>query len=398
MIIYIDMMSGISGDMILGALIDLGVPEEWLVRQLRAIPLSGFDLKVERIQKNHLNAVNLQVNVTDTITSRHYSDIKTLIDQSGLSETVKQNSLAAFEKIATAEAYIHNQDPDHVHFHEVGGIDSIVDIIGTFLCVEYLDISNAYASIVPLGTGTISCSHGIIPVPVPATVFILKGVPVRGTSIPTELVTPTGAAILTTLTSSFGPMPQMTLDQTGYGAGKRDMGSHAPPNLLRIISGEMPGPVSAGSDGYHQDRVCVVQANIDDMIPEFYGFIMDRLFDIGALDVCHIPIQMKKNRPAALLEVICPVEKQRAVMELILSQSTSTGVRYHMMDRQFLKREIVDVPTRFGRTPVKKITRPDNRIQYVPEYEVCCAIAKNQNLALKDVYDQINGDLSGSNN
>ncbi len=236
MILYLDMVSGISGDMALGSLVDLGVPLEWLTRKLSPI-LNGFELRSEVVFRSHLRAVNLFVDVTDNTAHRHYKDIRKMIEQADLPQAVKQNALTAFEKIAAAEAVIHGKDIDHVHFHEIGGIDSLVDIIGTFLGVDYLGITRVEASKIPLGSGTIDCAHGKIPVPVPATLAILKGLPVTQSDAKTEIVTPTGAAIVATLAENFGSMPEMEIAGIGYGAGKRDTGSAAP-NLLRMILGK----------------------------------------------------------------------------------------------------------------------------------------------------------------
>ena len=237
MIAYVDMFSGISGDMTLGAMIDLGVPVSWIEKELSSV-LKGFQLKTNIVYQHHLRATDIIVDVSEEDnSSRNYKDIKDLIEKSSLPEKVKENSLLAFKKIARAESAIHGKDIETVHFHEIGGIDSIVDIIGSFLCVEYLGIKKVYASIIPLGSGSVKCSHGKIPVPVPATLLILKDVPVKPSDAATEIVTPTGAAIITTLASSFGEIPEMRIKKVGYGSGKRDTGSSLP-NLLRIILGE----------------------------------------------------------------------------------------------------------------------------------------------------------------
>lgn len=396
MILYIDIHTGISGDMILGALIDLGVPVEWLKNQLLRIPLTGFDLRCEPVMKHHLNAANLFVDTDNTVPSRNYTNIRTLIDASSLSPGVKIRSLAAFEKIALAESAIHNRDIDTVHFHEVGGIDALVDIIGAFLCVEYLGIRTVYASTVPLGSGSVQCSHGILPVPAPATLSILKGVPVRGSEFTTEIVTPTGAAVLTTLAAGYGPLPEMTVSRIGYGAGKKDTGNQ--PNLLRMILGD-PWPVSAGAapgghpSPFQTDDVVVIRTNIDDMSPEILGFLMDCLFEKGALDVTFLPVQMKKNRPGTLVEALCHPDRKEIIINEILNQTSSTGVRFHQAGRLFLKRKLVNRHTRFGFIQVKQISTPDSGVRYVPEFDVCRAIAEKNGLALKDVFTQISHDM-----
>lgn len=401
MILYADMFSGISGDMLLGALVDLGTPVDWLTQQLSGV-LTGFKIKTSIVYKNHLRAVDLSVDVVHGDCShRHYTDIKEMIKKSAVSDRVKRQSLAAFKKIAVAEAGIHGKDIDTVHFHEVGAIDSLVDIIGTFLCIEYLGIQKVYASSIPLGSGTVTCAHGIIPVPVPATMAILKDTPVRASDAQTEIVTPTGAAIIKTLAHGFGPMPEMTVQKTGYGSGKRETGSTLP-NLLRLVMGrDLSGAAPADGDvkrsvnpAIHRETICVAKTNVDDMSPEVSGFLMETLFEKNALDVCYLPVQMKKNRPGIQIEVICRQADLASLVDVILTQTTSIGVRYHACERQFLSREHKVITTAFGRVSVKKIINPDTSVRYVPEYESAKKIAVQKSIPLKDVYTQILSDAA----
>ncbi len=393
MIAYVDMFSGISGDMTLGALIDLGVPVDWLKEKLTGV-LEGFQLKTGIVYKHHLKATDIVVNVLDGgKSSRNYKDIKALIKKSSLSERVKKNSLLAFEKIALAESAIHGKDIETIHFHEIGGIDSIVDIIGSFLCVEYLGIKKVYASPVALGSGSVTCSHGKIPVPVPATIAILKDIPVKPSDAVTEIVTPTGAAIITTLASSFGKLPEMVIQKVGYGSGKRDTGSSLP-NLLRIILGEESADQGKKETAVQKQAIHVVKTNVDDMSPEISGFLMETLFENKALDVCYVPVQMKKNRPGIQIEVICFKEDLDNIIHIILSQTTSIGVRYHECERFFLLRDKVFVKTAFGKLQVKKITNPDKTVRFVPEFDVAKKIAIERKIPLKDVYAQILSDAN----
>ncbi len=393
MIAYFDIFSGISGDMTLGALVDLGVPIKWLQKELIKM-LAGFELKTEIVFKHHLKAIDLTVEIDgEDKSSRNYTDIKDLIQKSPLSDNVKENSLKAFEKIARAEANIHGKDIDHVHFHEIGGIDSIVDIVGSFLGIEYLGIKEVYASDIPLGSGFVTCSHGRIPVPVPATIAILKDVPVCASDAKTEIVTPTGAAIITTLTDSFGQMPAMMVQQVGYGAGKRDTGG-ALPNLLRIVTGEKSQKSDLENSTIQKERICVVKTNVDDMSPEVSGFLMETLLENNALDVCYIPVGMKKNRPGIQIEVICQKADMDDMIRIILTQSTSIGVRWHECERAFLLREPAKAATRFGDLEVKKITNPDGSERFVPEYEIVRAVAKEKQMPLKDIYNQILSDAN----
>ena len=401
MIAYFDIFSGISGDMTLGAFIDLGVPVTWIEKKLSTI-LTGFKLTADIVDKNHIKATDVVVEIIEKgELSRNYKDIKALIENSSLSEKVKKQSLTAFEKIAQAESNIHNKDIEVIHFHEIGGVDSIVDIIGSFLCIEYLGIQKVYASTVTLGSGTVNCSHGTIPVPVPATMAILKNIPVKQSDATTEIVTPTGAAIIATLATSFGAMPAMTIEKTGYGSGKRDTGSSLP-NLLRIVLGDplsdplgdQVKPEKKLQNSIQRENIYVVKTNIDDMSPEITGFLMELLFDNKALDVCYIPIQMKKHRPGLQIEILCKKKDLDNIVNIILTETTSTGVRYHECARSFLLRQKAFVKTRFGKLQVKKIINPDNSIRFVPEYDVAKKTAKQNKIALKDVYNHILSDAN----
>ena len=387
MIAYFDCFSGISGDMTLGAFFDLGVPVEWLKDRIETLPLTGFEVLVETVSRNGIQAKSVEVRVNDRATSRHYEDIKFIIEKSPLSSEVKQRSLDIFERIADAEALIHGCPREKVHFHEVGGIDALVDIVGTALCVDYLTIDSIIASPIPVGRGFVDCQHGVLPVPAPATLAILKGIPVYGTKIPHELVTPTGAAIIATLAESFEEMPDMIIDKIGYGAGKRELKSQ--PNILRIILGAQITNSEKGIGEYQTDQIVVIETCIDDMNPEVFGFLMERLFEKGALDVCWIPIFMKKNRPGTMVQVLCPENCRDVLMTCILSESSSLGVRYYPAKRWLLGREKIIMQTVYGDIAVKHITQLDGTSRIVPEYETCKKIALEKNLPIRVVYDTI---------
>lgn len=388
MIAYFDTFSGISGDLVLGALIDLGVPVPWLKKQLSSV-LDGFELETGEVFRKHLKATDLKVIVPHKgHHHRTFSDIRQMVENSSLPEVVKKKSLSAFEKIAHAEAHIHGKTVDHVHFHEVGGVDSIVDIVGTFLGIDYLGITDVYASRIPLGSGTVKCAHGILPVPVPATLAILKDVPVYSSGATTEIVTPTGAAIITTLTDSFGDMPQMLIEKSGYGAGDRETGMDLP-NLLRVVLGKKVSDGAVSGGAIEEDTIWVIKTNVDDMTPEMVGYLTETLFENKALDVCCVPVGMKKNRPGTQVEVLCRPEDKEQIIQTILTQSTSIGVRYHECKRAVLKRELVEAETRFGRIAVKKIINPDSSVRFMPEYDVVRRIAREKDLPFKDVYQQI---------
>ena len=386
MILYLDMMAGIAGDMFLGAMVDLGVPVDWLKGRLSAV-LDGFDLRTEIVFRSHLRAVNLHVDVTDHVTHRHYTNIREIIESADLPDPVRANALTAFKLIAQAEARIHGKDIETVHFHEIGGIDSLVDIIGSFLALDYLGVDQVAATPIPLGSGTIKCAHGIIPVPVPATVAILKGLEVTGSDAKTEIVTPTGASIVATLAPKFGAMPDMQIEKVGYGAGKRDTGASVP-NLLRLVLGT-PVVVKNCGENILSDQVHVLNTNVDDMSPEGLGFVMDRLMEQGALDVSFTPAFMKKNRPATRIEVICHKEQLQSLATVLLSETTSIGVRYHLCDRMILKRESVDVETSLGRVNAKKIIVPNGQARIMPEYDDCKRIALEKELPFYQVYERI---------
>ena len=390
MIAYFDMFSGTSGDMTLGALIDLGVPLAWLKEQLAAMPLSGFDISGGAVWCNGIKATDITVTEQENVPPKNYKDIKILLSDAPFSSRVIEQSLGAFKKIALAESAIHGSDLESVHFHEVGGIDALVDIVGSFLCAEYLGITRVHASPVPLARGFVTCSHGIIPVPAPATLGILKGIPVTTSDIGMENVTPTGAAIISTLAQSFGPMPDMVMGQVGYGAGKRKSDTGVP-NLLRIVTGT--STFCEDTPFIKQETVWVVETTIDDMNPEVSGYIMDKLFEHGALDVCYIPVHMKKNRPGTRLEVLCHEKVLKELMNFILTQSSSTGVRFNKVRRGVLHREIVTVSTCFGRIKAKKIIDPTGTFRIVPEYDVCRRVAEKRNIPLRDVYTGILADV-----
>ncbi len=380
---YFDCFSGISGDMVLGALIDLGTPVKWLQKELSRLPLAGFHLTVTPVMRNGIQATSVSVDVEDSSYSRDYKKIKLLLEGSPLSDDIKSTSLTIFERLALAEARIHGCTPDEVHFHEVGGVDAIVDIVGTVLCLKKLGIDQVISSKIPMGSGFVDCQHGKLPVPAPATIEILKGAPVYGTGVAAELVTPTGAAIITCLAESFGPLPPMHVKKTSYGAGRRELADR--PNLLRIIS----GTPADSTEGLLTDEVIILETCIDDMNPELFGYIMERLFSDGALDVYFIPLHMKKNRPGTMIQVLCEEAGKDALIQRLLSETTSLGVRYYKATRKILAREQLSIRTSFGKIQVKRIKDPDGGERLVPEYDVCREIALKRKLPLRVVYETI---------
>lgn len=382
-VIYFDCFSGISGDMTLGALVHLGVPIAHLQQALVELPLEGFALRAHSVRRNGIEAVRVEVQTSETHHHRTYGHIRTLIESSSLHETVKKNSLSIFERLAEAESKIHGCAKESVHFHEVGGIDAIVDIVGACLGLAHLGVHAVAASPLPMGGGFVSCAHGVLPVPAPAVLELLTGVPVYGCDLQEELVTPTGAAILVGAGAEFKPMPAMRIRHTGYGAGARERSG--PPNLLRVVLGDAVPDQPGGTP----ESLVLVESCIDDMNPEIFSYLMDMLFADGALDVYWVPVQMKKNRPGTLVNVLCAPDRKEAVVQRILAETTSLGVRFHEVRRTALVRQCVEVPSPFGKIQVKKVMNMDGGVRFVPEYEVCRQIARERNLPLQQVYEAI---------
>lgn len=393
MLAYFDCFSGISGDMTLGALIALGVPVKWLIQELGQMPLKGFELSVETIIRNGISARSVRVQAEDETISRDYTQIQDLLTNSPLNPRTKAKSLEIFERLASAEADIHGVSKEKIHFHEVGGTDAIIDIVGSMLCIEYLGLREIVASRIPLGKGFVKCKHGVLPVPAPATLAILKNVPVYGSDVPHELVTPTGAAIIASVADSFGNIPDMLIEDIGYGAGTRDL--EPMPNLLRVLKGKMNGTFPGLPSGREEEMMVIVETCIDDMNPEFYGFLMERLFEDGALDVYLLPLTMKKNRPGTMIKVLCRRDQKDTVANRILSETTTLGVRYYDIQRITLAREKIRVNTSYGRIEMKRVQDPSGKFRNVPEYEVCKKIALEKNIPLKIVYDTISREAAG---
>lgn len=378
-IAYFDCFAGISGDMTLGALIGVGADPEKLRESLSSLGVDGYRIEVGTTEKSHIAATDVEV-VLEHHQHHHrrLGDILTIIDGSDLSDWVKEKSRLIFTKLAEAEATVHGSSPSDVHFHEVGAVDAIVDIIGTAICLELLGRPKIISSPMPTFQGFATGSHGTFPLPAPATMELLKGVPWREVGAEGELVTPTGAAIVTALASSFGPMPPMSVEKVGYGAGTRDYGF---PNVLRVMLGE------SADKKMHADEVSVIQTNIDDLNPQIYDSVIDRLFAVGALDVFLAPIQMKKNRPGTLLSVISSPELELKVIDTVLRETSTLGVRVQRMGRVCLERRWQEVDTRFGRVRIKIGHLNGQIINASPEYDDCKRAADERGVPVKQVYD-----------
>jgi hypothetical protein len=377
-IAYFDCISGASGDMILGALIDAGLPFERLQSGLSLLGLEGYQLEHHQVVKNGFKATKVDVRVQDHVTERHLADILDIVKQSKLPAEIKEKSSTLFTRLAGVEAGIHGTSLEHVHLHELGGIDTIVDVVGAFLSIQLLGIEKVFASPLPLGRGFVRGAHGQIPLPSPATVALLKGVPVTGSEIEKELVTPTGAAILTALVASFGPIPSLTLSSVGYGAGDRDLPI---PNLIRLLIGETYDTGAA-----QVETLMTLETNIDDLNPQVYDYLMESLFQHGALDVTLTSIQMKKNRPAVQLWVLCPPAKGTELEKIIFRETSTLGIRRCLVERHALQRSFQSVETPYGTVQVKIAYLSEGETRPVPEYEDCRRLAKEKGVALRIVY------------
>jgi pyridinium-3,5-bisthiocarboxylic acid mononucleotide nickel chelatase len=438
-IAYFDCFAGVSGDMTLGALIDLGLDPGWLADELRKLPLEGYRLETRKVSKRGLQAVQFCVILGDPAgehladseyveidqpqtgdpavnataqpndqehNQRSLSEILALIQNSQLSERVKGTACRIFTRLGEAESHVHGQPLEQVHFHEVGAVDAILDIVGTAIALEGLGIEEIFASPLPLGSGFVRSQHGLLPVPAPATAYLITGVPAYSSEVRGELVTPTGAAILTSLAKGFGPMPLMSLQAVGYGAGSRERDF---PNTLRIFLGEaasmpqQPQPAEPGSRlrdphpeqhrapagpaGYHESPALVLEATIDDMEPELFEALTEKLLSAGALDVLLIPVQMKKSRPGLILHVLAYPPSLDELLKIIFTESTSIGVRTYEVTKHMLQREIVLVKTPYGPVHIKLARLGATIVNVKPEYEDCRELARQMNIPLKTVLE-----------
>ena len=376
--LYLDCFSGISGDMFLGALVDLGVPIATLRKELARLPVRGYSLAARRATRSHLTGMKVDVRLASARQpERRLRDIRRIIEGSRLSPRVRRESMRAFERLVRAEARVHRIPADRVHLHEVGAIDAIVDIVGTMIGLETLGWPRVVCSPLHLGRGMVTMAHGTFPVPPPAVAELLRGRPCYATHVEGELVTPTGAALAVTLATDFGPMPAMRLQRIGYGAGTRQYENH--PNLLRALYGDLLQEAAV------RETVIVIQTTIDDMNPQLYGHLMERLFAAGALEVFYTPIQMKKNRPGTMATVIVPEPKLDEVTAVIFRETTTIGFRYLPMGRIEMRRTFEMVSTPWGPVRMKVSFFNGETMQATPEYEDCRALALKADVPLKEV-------------
>ncbi|MDY6971944.1 MAG: nickel pincer cofactor biosynthesis protein LarC [Thermodesulfobacteriota bacterium] len=382
-IAYLDCFSGISGDMVLGALLDAGLSSEDLKERLESLPLDGYQIEISRETRNQICGTRFVVKSEGKEQPpRNQATIREIIEHGDLNGVVKEKSIEIFEELARAEGKVHNLAPEEVHFHEIGAIDSIIDIVGTVYGIDRLGVSSLFCSPLPLGSGFADTAHSRIPIPAPATIAILEGIPVYDSGIPFEMVTPTGAALVKGLASSFGAMPSMVIQKAGYGVGTRDLPDR--PNLVRVLIGKQQFEQEV-------DTVVVLDTNTDDISPEWMGYIMDRLFEAGALDVVFCPVQMKKNRPGVQIQVIGRPDQRDALMEILFSECATLGIRFRYSQRTVLRRSIVEINSPWGKIRAKKVVNTDGSSSFLPEYEVCRAIALNNNLPLREVFAWVVG-------
>lgn len=379
-ILAYDCFSGISGDMNLGAMIDLGLSKDYLISELNKLNLKGWELKVENDQRHGISGTRVTVKTRHEHAHRHLEDIESIIRKSALDEKTKDLAMKIFMKIAVAEAKVHGMPIDHVHFHEVGAIDSIIDIVGAAICFNNLNVEGVLVSPIELGSGFVKCDHGKLPVPAPATAEIVKGLPVKQGGVSFEATTPTGAAILSVIGTDFSHTHPIRIEKTGYGIGQKD--NHDVPNILRVFLAETD-KAEPGHDAV------LLECNIDDMNPEFFEFISDRLFSAGAADVFLTNIMMKKGRPGIKLSIVCEIGNSEPVKEILFRESTTLGLRTIKFRKDTLIRKSESFDTEYGSVNVKRSFFKGNEVSVKPEYDECKKIALEKGVPVKEVYNKI---------
>jgi len=380
---YFDCFSGAAGDMIVGACLDAGADEGQLRGELDKLSLDEVEISIEKVSKNGIQATAFNPRLKEkSHKHRHLPTILDIINSADLSVSVKERATTVFRKLADAEAKVHGTSPDKVHFHEVGAADAIVDIVGAAVALESLNVDQILCSALAVGGGTVECEHGIMPVPAPATAEMIKGIAIAPALAQEELLTPTGAAILTTLSRSFGPLPAIAINHIGYGAGQKDIPNSA--NVLRLLVGDA---IETSSHGMNQDQVVILEVNLDDATPELIGYLTERLMEAGALDVYTTAIAMKKNRPATQVTVICQPPASQSLEQILFTESTTFGVRRHCCTRTILDRKEQEIDTPYGAIRIKRGTLAGKIVQATPEYEDCRLAAIKNNVPLKEVMD-----------
>jgi pyridinium-3,5-bisthiocarboxylic acid mononucleotide nickel chelatase len=375
--LYFDCFAGASGDMILGAMVAAGVEPRVLLGQLSLLNVPGYSIEFQTVDRSGISATYARVQTPGEHGHRHLSHILKIIYDSQLPAEVKDRAAKVFSRLAEAEARVHNEPVERVHFHEVGALDAIIDVVGAAICFDLAGIERFVCSPLHVGSGSVEMDHGRFPVPPPAVAELLKGAPVYSTDIKGELVTPTGAAIITTVCSEYGPLPKMELQRTGYGAGTRQYEKF--PNVLRVLIGETESQTA------NEERLWMIETNVDDMSPQVFGHVMERALEMGALDCYFTPIQMKKDRPGVLLSILCRPDDKESLTEMLFAETTTLGVRSYEVHRRALEREIVRVETKYGLIDVKVARLNGHVVNEMPEYEQCRAAALKSGVPLRVV-------------
>jgi uncharacterized protein (TIGR00299 family) protein len=387
--LYFDCFAGASGDMILGAMVAAGVDPQQLTDQIALLGVQGYTIEFQAVDRSGIGSTYARVHTAHEHAHRHLSGILKIIYDSRLSGGVRDRAAKIFSRLAEAEARVHNEPVEKVHFHEVGALDAIIDVVGAAICFELLGIERFVCSPLHVGSGTVNMDHGRFPVPPPAVTELLKGVPFYSTDIPGELLTPTGAAILTTVCTEYGPIPEMKLEQTGYGAGTREYEKF--PNVLRVLVGNAE---QRGTD----ERLWMLETNMDDISPQILGHVMDRAFELGALDCYFTSVHMKKNRPGVLLSLLCRDQQKAKLSEMLFAETTTLGLRAYEVERRALDRAIVRVETQYGPIDVKVAQLNGHVIKEMPEYEQCREAARKAGVPLREVEDAARAAFAGLQN
>jgi uncharacterized protein (TIGR00299 family) protein len=396
-ILYFDCFAGAAGDMILGALLDAGLPFDELTRALGSLAVGGIEVSLDRVVKTGVAAAKFKVHEAHAVHSAHsghhahphhsLKEIFAAIDRSALSETAKARAIKMFRRLGEAEAAIHNTTLEHVHLHEVGALDSIIDIVGAAFAFEWFKADQVIVSPINVGGGMVKVAHGVFPVPAPATVTLLKDAPVYSSGIQMETLTPTGALILTEYATAFGPVPHMKVERAGYGAGDRELKDT--PNVVRVLVGssEAPGAEASGPAGASRAsmKVSVLECEIDDMNPQIFGVLMDRLYAAGALEVFYSAIQMKKNRPGTLMTIVARPEQRDTMTDIVFRESTTIGIRHQELSRECLDREMVTVATSVGPVRFKVASRDGRILNAQPEFEDLAKLSAERGIPIKEV-------------
>jgi len=383
-IAYLDCSSGISGDMFLAALLDAGLELDPLLDELRKVQLAGYEFRCARALRGGLTATQVEIDIGQPQPERHLREIRQLLKGSALIEEVKTRALKMFDRLGEVEGKLHGKPVAEIHFHEVGAVDAILDIVGACVGIKMLGIEEFTCSPLNVGGGGVETAHGTLPVPAPATAELLKGAPIYSSGVEGELVTPTGAVIVATLASSFGPMPPIKVARIGYGAGSRNYPRH--PNVARLFVGERAEVLNSEPAVHNPGQVVtVIEANVDDMSPQLYGYLVERALAAGALDITCASIQMKKNRPGLEITVLCTPERAETLAQLLFEETTTIGLRILEAGRLVLDREMVNVETPYGTVRVKVAKRAGKVMNVAPEYDDCQRLAAERSVPLKEV-------------